>query len=67
MARAIRQLTPMTDTVAIQNGKPSDRFVVGWGLSGAVGEDDLREAEKRQKMGRKMTPIGAGTLKPGKR
>lgn len=59
----IRQLTKMTDTVAIQNGSPSDRFIVGWGLSGAVGEDDLREAEKRQKMGRKMTPLGAGTLK----
>lgn len=66
MAKAIRELTPMTETVAIMNGKPEDRFTPGWGVKPA-GDEEIEQVEKRTKMGRKMTPLGAGTMRPKRR
>jgi hypothetical protein len=56
-----------TQTVKAVNADPGgdDCFVPGWDRR-VSGEQGMGRARARKRMGRKMTPVGAGTLRPSR-
>jgi len=63
----VRKIAPLTQTVAVNNGNfKRDAFVQGWDKQPAQVQSMDRIA-KRAAQGRKLTPIGRGTLRPSGR